>query len=436
MKRQAAIAVPRGAERERVETILTHWRIRLYARALLIPLALPLVIAVLSADGSSMITGRLGGDLPAFYGAGRIVEQGQTEQLYDWETQAQAEAGLFGDDEDVFQVFAYPPFVAHAYSALARLPYALAYAVHTALMCSAVAATVMILRRVLPRVDRWPLEAFAVALSFYPLYRAVTGGQNSAVTLLILAAVYWALSRERHVLAGLIGGLLLFKPQLALPVIGLLALKNWRSLGGVATTAAGYWLWGAWLGGAGWIGWWVENIETFNSVDQEVNGANSINLVGFAERFLGAGSVAAHAVGGVLAAATTVALMWVWWNRRVPLDLQMAAMVCGMLLIPLHVMFYDAGLLVLPFAVLANRHGRAGFKRLLGLVLLGFLGAFAVNIGFSTLAIATILAGLWIAHDIIAETGSGGETKWGDPALERESTTDFDRWTAGRPLAP
>ena len=389
-----------------METILTGWRIRLYSRALLAAVVLPLFVAVLTTDGSSMVTGRLGGDLPAFYGAGRIVEQGQIDQLYDWQTQAEAEKGLFGDREDVFQVFAYPPFVAHAYSPLARLPYSSAYAVHTALMMAAVAATILVLRRVLPRVDRWPLESFAVAVSFYPLYRAVTGGQNSAVSLLILAGIYWALSVERHVLAGLIGGLLLYKPQLALPVIGLLALKNWRTIGGVAVTATGYWLWGAGLGGRSWMSWWIENIEAFNSQDQEVNGARSINLVGFAERFLGTGSVAAYTVGGLLAAGLTVALMYVWWSRKVPLDLQMAAMVCGMLLVPLHVMFYDAGLLVLPFAVLANRHGRTGIGRLLGLVVLGFLGAFAVNIGFSTLAIVTVLTGLWVAHDILTELRS------------------------------
>lgn len=383
-----------------METILTGWRIRLYSRALLVSLVLPIVIAVLSADGSSMVTGRLGGDLPAFYGAGRIVNEGRIDQLYDWETQAEAQAGLFGDDEDVFQVFAYPPFVAHAYSLLAKLPYAVAYLVHTTLMLAAVAGVVVVLRRILPRVDAWRSEAFVLAVAFYPLYRAVTGGQNSAITLLILAGGYWALSKDRDVLAGLLMGLLLYKPQLALPVIGLLAIRNWRTLGGVLASASGYWLWGAWLGGPAWMGSWLGNIESFNAADQEANGVKNVNLVGFAERVLGTGSTAAYVVGGIVAAALTIGLIRVWHDRRIPLDLQMAALVCGMLLIPLHVMFYDAGLLVLPFAILANRHGRDGAKRLLGLVILGFLGAFADTFGFSTLFFAVVLTGLWIAIDI------------------------------------
>lgn len=415
-----------------MEPILTGWRIRLYSRALLIPLVLPIFIAVLSADGSSMVTGRLGGDLPAFYGAGRIVDDGSIDELYDWQTQAEAQAGLFGGDEDVFQVFAYPPFVAHAYSPLAKLPYSVAYALHTAFMLAVVAAAVVVLRRILPRVDAWPLEAFVLAAGFYPLYRAVTGGQNSAISLLIVVGGYWALSRDREVLAGVLLGLLLYKPQLALPVIGLLAVRNWRSLGGVAATATSYWVWGTGLGGPAWIGAWVGNIESFNEADQEVNGVKNVNLVGFAERLLGTGSAAAYAVGGALAAALAIALIWVWRDRRIPLDLQMAAVACGMLLIPLHVMFYDAGLLVLPFAILANRHGRDGTKRLLGLVLLGFLGAFADTFGFSTLFFAVVLTSVWVATDIFATLNSQNDNA---AIFVQASTASRRHSSADRPLA-
>lgn len=415
-----------------MQTILTGWRIRLYSRLLLIPLMLPIVIAVLSADGSSMVTGRLGGDLPAFYGAGVIVAEDRIDHLYNWQAQAEAQAGLFGGDENVFQVFAYPPFVAHAYSPLARLPYSVAYAVHTAFMLAVVAAAVAVLRRILPRVDAWPLEAFVLAAGFYPLYRAVTGGQNSAVSLLIVAGAYWALSKDREVLAGVIVGLLLYKPQLALPVIGLLAVRNWRSVGGVLSTAMAYWAWGAWLGGPGWIGSWLGNIGSFNAADQEVNGVRNVNIVGFAERVLGTHSTAAYAVSGVLAAALAMLLIWLWRDRRIPLDLQIAALVCGMLLIPLHVMFYDAGLLVLPFAILANRHGRDGVKRLVGLVVVSFLSAFADTIGFSPLFFVVVLTGLWVASDIAKVLRSGPQCAT-PPIVPR--TANPNNRSINRPLA-
>lgn len=398
-----------------MDKVFTRWRLRVYPRCLLIALFVPIVVSVLSADGSAMITGRLGGDFPAFYGAGAVVEQGQVDELYDWQVQADAQDGLFGDDEGVFQVFAYPPFVAHVFSFLARLPYPLAYFVFTSVMFLAIAFTIIIIRRFLDRVDRWPVEAFALAAAFYPLYRAATGGQNSALSLLILAGVFWALRIDRPVLAGLIMGLLLYKPQLALPGIGLLAIKDWRSTIGVAASAAFYWLWGAWLGGAGWVRWWAGNINDFNAQDQEINGANSINLVGFAERFLGIGSIAAYTIGGVLALILTVALIRIWADERIPLDLQIAALVCGMLLIPLHVMFYDAGLLVLPFAILGNRHGRDALPWLTVLVALGLLGGFAMNIGFSPLFLCVVLTGVWIVRDIATEYESKRETAGGPP---------------------
>ena len=383
-----------------MERLLTPWRLRTYPRWFLVVLLVPIVVAVATADGSSMVTGRLGGDLPAFYGAGSIVADGDIEHLYDWDTLAASQAGLFGDEEGVFQVFAYPPFVAHAYSVLTLLPYRVAYAVHTVAMLAAIAGAIALLRPGLARVGRWPVEAFALAALFYPLYRAATGGQNTALTLLILAAGYRALDDDRPVAAGAIMGLLLFKPQFAIPVIGLLLLRNWRTVLGAAATGVVLWAWAAALAGVGWVGWWLDGIRAFNEADQTVNGVRSINLIGIAERIFGVGSTPAYVVGGALAGAVVLALMWVWRHPRVPLDLQVAAMTCGILLIPIHVMFYDAGLLVLPFAVVANRHGRASFNRLTALTLLAGAAHLGIDAGFNTLFPTVVLTTIWVADDI------------------------------------
>src|SRR5262249_3233805 len=54
-----------------------HWlnarRLRLYPRAIFAAIAVGFAIAVAFGSGTRTLTGRLGGDFPAFYGAGRIL---------------------------------------------------------------------------------------------------------------------------------------------------------------------------------------------------------------------------------------------------------------------------------------------------------------------------------------------------------------------------
>jgi hypothetical protein len=68
---------------------------------------------------------------------------------------------------------------------------------------------------------------------------AIKMGQDSAMSLLVLIGVFASLKYQRHVAAGSILALGLYKPQLVLPLTGfLLVSHNWRSLLGFAATGA------------------------------------------------------------------------------------------------------------------------------------------------------------------------------------------------------
>jgi len=56
-------------------------RARSVALAVLVALALAFVISVAGSHGTATISGRLGGDYPAFYGAGTLVRTGQAAHL-------------------------------------------------------------------------------------------------------------------------------------------------------------------------------------------------------------------------------------------------------------------------------------------------------------------------------------------------------------------
>jgi alpha-1,2-mannosyltransferase len=61
-----------------------------------------------------------------------------------------------------------------------------------------------------------PLRAFLWSLTFYPVFATIGFGQNTFISLAIFAGVYRLLCNERAFAAGLVAGLLFFKPQLLL----------------------------------------------------------------------------------------------------------------------------------------------------------------------------------------------------------------------------
>src|ERR1700759_583186 len=96
-------------------------------------LGMAFVISVAGAHGPATIAGRLGGDYPAFYGAGTLVRTGQAAHLYDPGRPAAAERSLFGDERDGgYLDFAYPPAFAALYAPLSAIDYRTSYVIDTA----------------------------------------------------------------------------------------------------------------------------------------------------------------------------------------------------------------------------------------------------------------------------------------------------------------
>src|SRR2546426_69049 len=85
-------------------------------------------------------------------------------------------------------------------------------------------------------VDR--VRAAPWVLAFIPVWAAISYGQNSLLSLFILASVYVLLRRGRDGVAGVVLGCLLYKPQLVVVLATLLLLdRRWRALAGLGATA-------------------------------------------------------------------------------------------------------------------------------------------------------------------------------------------------------
>jgi hypothetical protein len=401
----------------------TGWRLRWYPRAILAALVLGFVVVVAAGSGSDAVSGRLGGDFPAFYAAGILVAD-DPAALYDAGRQAEAQTDLFADEEDGFLSFAYPPYVAAPYAVLAELPYRAAYVVHTLVMAALVVAALAVIRPLVPAVSRHFELGLVASLIFYPLLAAVTLGQNTALVLLLLAGAFRLLHDERDLAAGLVLAGLLFKPQYALPLVGCALLaRRWRVAAGAALGAGALYLVGAAVQGWGWVGPWVDHVRWFTEVDAEVNADNAISWLGMAEALWGVGDRVALAVGWGLAAVTAAGLAWCWWSapprggdaRR--LAWLMALSVPAMVLIAPHAMFYDAGVLVLALGVLASigATAPAGERRatVAGLVVV-WVAALAQSVGdvfpVAPLGPVTVAVLVWV---VAAERSRPGHSESG-----------------------
>ena len=319
---------------------------RLYGLAIPIGLAVALVVLMSTSQGLRTVRGgRIGGDLPAFYGAARIIRSDQPARLYDAEAQQSSQRDLFPDTRDGWIPFAYPPFVAVAYVPLTFLPFKLAYAIHAVLMGALCAFAVVLVGRSIPSLQHRYMLATAAALTFYPIFRSVLGGQNTTLSLACSAGAAVALARRRPFAAGLSIGAWLFKPQLALAVAALILLRTKeraRFLLGLGSVAALYYVIAMAVAGPAWPAWWWR--AGAMPLGQALGSANQQNVISLPEL----GSALGFPVAGWIAAAAVV-VATVRWTRGFedrPIEYVTTASAVAVLIAP-HALYYDAGLVFL-----------------------------------------------------------------------------------------
>ena len=391
---------------------MTPWRIKWYSRSLLFAIGISFIIAVFGGENASTLTGRLGGDYPAFYGAGRIIAEGDWEKLYSPTRQLEIQTDLFPNEKTGFLPFSYPPFVALSYYPLSLLSYRISYIIHSLLMVSAIFLAIQLIRPLNSLIDRYNLSALAVSLSFYPLFRAIGGGQNTAIILLIIVVSWRIALAQREWFAGIILGLLLFKPQFAIPLIGLFVLSGrWRVGLGSAFTAVVLYSISSCVSGPLWVVPWSKFTWWFSQTDAGVNSTNSVSWLGFSEAIFGTKNHVALFLGWGLTFLTVigVGLLWIIGGRRADLTAQLGITMPALVLMPPHVMYYDLSLVLFTYAAMI----RVNSEKLW--LILGFIWLFSFSqiastiIGFSPLFIVLLytsilavryLGHLAISHDI------------------------------------
>jgi hypothetical protein len=261
-----------------------------------------------------------------------------------------------------------------------------AYVLHTVLMVACCILAVWHLRHSIAGFDRMFWVVVAAVLTFYPLFRAVMGGQNSAVSILLAAAAISALKQKSDVLAGLWLGAWLFKPQLAVPVILATCVSRPRILLGVLPMGALYYVAGVSMAGFGWPIWWAQSAAAFAVADRAIDAGNGISFVEIAaERGVGP--------AGWLAAATmaVVVLRMAHTKRSRPAAIVGLSAAAAPLVAP-HALFYDGALALIALVFPAESARRGLFGWLATVWVLGAGESVRGMLGVPFVSIALLVA--------------------------------------------
>jgi hypothetical protein len=181
-----------------------------------------------------------GTDFPDFYTASRMVAGSHGLQLYDAELQRQAQTRYAGR---AGTLYIHPPFEAILYLAVAWLPMPAAYVLWCLLNLGFLAGALHTLAsHALPGWN-WRI-VLGTSLLFVPVLLNFSQGQDSALLFLLVTVAFIAFRQNRNFVAGCWLALALFKFQLVIPVVVVLALRKGgrtllRGFGLVALALAG-----------------------------------------------------------------------------------------------------------------------------------------------------------------------------------------------------
>jgi glycosyl transferase family 87 len=172
-------------------------------------------------------------DFTAFYTAGRMLRSGQGGELYDPAAQQRVQQE-FTRNPDLRRGplrFIHPPFEAVLFWPPAYLPYREAFVLWDILNLGIVAAISVLLKRYfLVRHDVQPWETFLALLAFFPIFVNFFQGQDAILLLLLGVLAFRAMDSGADFVAGCCLAAGLFRFQLVVPLLLILALWRGRKI--------------------------------------------------------------------------------------------------------------------------------------------------------------------------------------------------------------
>ncbi len=330
--------------------------LRLIAVALSLNTVLFLLVSLATGQWLLDKAGRLAdSDFVDVWAAGRLALDGHAAAAWDWAIHRDAEVAVLGHDFPGNYGWHYPPTYLFVAAALATLPYLAALLGWLAVTLPLYVAAV--------RAVMGERLGVLIACAFPAVMWNILVGQNGFLTAALIGFMLLTLD-TRPIVAGVLLGLLTYKPQFGILFPFLLAANGqWRVIAAAGVTAAVLVAASAAVFGvAAWSAFftWLPATSDIILGDGRA-GLNKLQSLFGVLRWLGAGTTAAFVAQGLLIAACAVALVMLTRDRRAPNEVKSAAVATGALLATPYLYIYDFPVLMIPLAFLLRLGLREGF---------------------------------------------------------------------------
>ncbi len=353
----------------------THLSLSVIALCLVI-----LNLAILFSQSEPIRAGKT--DFKFFYVGALVLRSNSGTELYDYDLHARIESQMF-PSAPYLSVNNHPPFELLLFLPFTGLSYLHAFYLWLAITAGLAIASGRLLAGKLEQLSAfWKLMPYALVVCLFPFLSVLLNGQDSAVALSLLVACWLSLRRGRDARAGFFLGLGLFKFQIVLPLVVLLACWKPKILRGFGLSAAILVIISAiMVHPAGLITYfqYLTRMAHESSTSVRLNYGMDPrwmpNLRGLAYGIASRGANSlppSFAFLFVVALACTSALTFVWAIRELravrsrsneTTDLVFAFAVIVSLLLSFHLLPHDLTLLAVPFALVLNRMVASGARR-------------------------------------------------------------------------
>jgi alpha-1,2-mannosyltransferase len=345
----------RSARRRRYQFFGSGWVERLcfiVLPRLLFLSYLGLAIVGLAQTSTKDCPGR---DFVLSWAASSLALNGRPQDVYVSARLSAAERAAVHNDELGYTCWPYPPTFIVVDLPLGLISYRWSLLVW---LLATLAAYCAVILAIIPNSD-----ALWIALAFPGTPLNALAGQNGFLTTALFGAGL-VLLRKKPIRAGVMFGLLTFKPQIGLLVpLALIATRRWRTFAAAASTAIAFAAISLTILG---IGTWA---AFFRSVPVLVHQLLENGDVGFGKmqsvfagiRLLGFGPSPAYAAQTFAALISGTIVVSIWLAHRVPFEIKAAALAAATPLVSPYVMDYDLVVLALPIAWMVRDGMRRGF---------------------------------------------------------------------------
>jgi hypothetical protein len=286
----------------------------------------------------------LAADFLSFWSAGLLAQGGHAAQAYDWSIMHALQGRLMHHAASGFLGWAYPPLFFAVAMFLALLPFGIAF-------LGWVGASLALYAKTVARIAR-DRRAALFALAAPASLACIVAGQNGFLTAALMAGILLQLE-ARPILAGLLLGLLTYKPHFGLLFpVALLFGGYGRAFVSAAITTLGI-LFVSWLAAPDGLAAFAQHLGGMSNdfLSQGHAGFSKLQSLYGLLRTSGVSDGASFTAQGALLATMAGFIAWLWRNEK-DVSLRCAGLCSATLLATPYLFLYDFPVLSVAIAFL------------------------------------------------------------------------------------